>query len=212
MKAVARERREQKKTKLKDADIGCDENMGVGELSAQLVRQMEWLQGGHSELVPTARDRSAISSQSSQSFNYHSTDFVSINLSNIHRLATLYWTQVGSAMFPMELHLAYDPPKLLSVFDVSMTDDAVFQSIHYAATVCSTLAGGRRESSDIIVQMNLTIGLIYRLLQRGMGLADGMLVAVCHLALGEVSSTMSIRTMHKIDGEALKKGTAWSLR
>lgn len=67
-----------------------------------------------------------------------------------------------------------------------MTDDAVFQSMFYAAAVCSTLAKGRRDSDDVAGQMSLTIGLINRRLGGGIGTADGMLLAVCHLATGEV--------------------------
>ena len=68
-----------------------------------------------------------------------------------------------------------------------MTDDAVFQSMFYAAAVCLTLAKGRSDGDDVVGQMSLTIGLVNRRLESGIGTADGMLLAVSHLATGEVS-------------------------
>ena len=76
----------------------------------------------------------------------------------------------------------------LSSLDSSFTNDVVFHSLFYAAAVCSTLAEGKRSSSEVTAQMGMTIWSINRLLQGDMGIAGGMLGAVCHLAMGEVSS------------------------
>ena len=75
----------------------------------------------------------------------------------------------------------------LSSFDSSFVDNVVIQSLSYAAAVCSTLAKGKRNRSDITAQMNKTIRFINRRLEGERGVADGVLGAVIHQAMGEVS-------------------------
>ena len=190
MKEVARKRQE-RKTKLKDAYDKCEKAEGTEKASPTSERE-ERLSGDNVELVlvPSARDQSSPSFPLGKKVDYHFTDFLSKVQANIRRLATVYFTQLGSAMFPMEFHSAYNPPIQLSALDFSMTDEAVFQALLYAAALCSTLAEGRRDSSDVTVQMSRSMRLINQRLRDGMGTADGMLGAVSCLAMGEVSTVI----------------------
>ena len=192
MKEVARERREQKKTKLKDTDSDREKARGAEKPPLASERQIERRSGDSIELALPAQHQSTPSSPLDQEVEYNFPDLPRKSLVNIRRLAFLYFTQLGSAMFPMEFHLAYQPPWQLLVLDVSMTDDAVFQAMFYGSAVSSTLAEGKRDSHDITVQMGLTIELINRRLDGGMRVADGMLSAVSCLAMGEVSSVIAI--------------------
>ena len=192
MKEVARERREQKKTKLKDTDSQGEEAKGAGQPCLASDQRIEGCSGDNIELAVPAQHQSAPSSPLEQEVEYNFPDLPRKSLVNIRRLAFLYFTQLGSAMFPMEFHLAYQPPWQLLVLDISMTDDAVFQALLYSSAVCSTLAEGKRDSHDITVQMGLTIELVNRRLDGGMRVADGMLSAVSCLAMGEVSSVIAV--------------------
>ena len=187
MKAVARERREQKKTSLKGAMTTREKAREANEVSLPSQRPIEGLSRETVNTVPLARDQEAPYALLGLEFDYCFTDYLSKLQANRHRLETLYFAQLGSAMFPMEFHLAYNPPMQLSSFDSSFVDNVVIQSLSYAAAVCSTLAKGKRNSSDITVQVNKTIRFINRLLEEERGVADGMLGAVIHLAMGEVS-------------------------
>lgn len=107
-----------------------------------------------------------------------------------HHLVTVYFTQLASAMFPMEFHLAYNPMKQVSLVEFSMSDDAVFHALLFAAAVCERLATaeGRGWGRDTVgVQMGRTIGLVNRRLEAGVGMGDAVLGAVSCLAMGEVS-------------------------
>lgn len=188
MKEVARERREQKKTKLKDADSKLEEAKRSDEPRLPSERRIEGDSGDSMEHASPALHQSTPSPPLEQEVEYHFPDIPRKSLASIRRLAFLYFTQLGSAMFPMEFHLAYQPPWQLLVLDISMTDDAVFQALLYCAAVTSTLAEGKKDSHDITVQMGLTIELINKRLDGGMRVADGMLAAVSCLAMGEVSS------------------------
>lgn len=179
MKEVARERREQKKTKLNDANAKCEEKGVANENACRLERPISG---------SPARDQRVSCALIRPQIDYCFTDYLSAIKANIRRLASVYLTQVGSAVFPIEFHLAYNPPLQLSSLDPSFTNDVVFQSLSYAAAVCSTLAEGKRDSSEVTTQMGMTIWSINRLLEGDSGIADGMLGAVCHLAMGEVSS------------------------
>ena len=190
MKEVARERREQKKTKLKDADSKREAAKRTEESCLPSERQIEGSSGDNTEIAFPAEHQSTPSPPLDQEVEYHFPDIPRKSLVSIRRLAFLYFTQLGSAMFPMEFHLAYQPPWQLLVLDISMTDDAVFQALLYCAAVTSTLAEGKRDSHDITVQMGLTIELINKRLDGGMRVADGMLWAVSCLAMGEVSSVI----------------------
>lgn len=182
MREVCRERREQKK-KLEDEISRCDQTK---EIHAASQREPEQISKDAVEAFLLARGQSIACGSSDRRIEYCFTNYLSRIHANIHRLETQYFTQLGSAIFPMEFHLAYDPPMQLWKLDPSFTDDAVYQSLMYAAAVCSTLADGRRNSDDVPLQMSMTIGLINKLLNVGM-VGDGMLGAVSHLAMGEVS-------------------------
>ena len=193
MKEVARKRREQRKTKLKDADAECEKAKGANEMSSPSERPVERLSGDDVVSVPPARGKGVLYVSDRSEIDFCFTDYLSKTQADRRRLASLYSTHIGSAMFPMEFHLAYNPPMQLSALDSSITDDAMFQSLFYAKAVCSTLAEGNRNSIHITAQMSRTIWLINRLLDGGMCLADGMLGAVCNLAMGEVSTMVLVR-------------------
>lgn len=53
--------------------------------------------------------------------------------------------------------MAYNPIRQISLVELSMTENAVSRALLYAAAVCSTLAKGERESSEVSVQ---TIGYV----------------------------------------------------
>lgn len=185
MKEVARERREQR---LRDVETKSKEAKRAEEASLPRERLIEQLSGDDAELVPPARDHSALWFPIGP---YHLESFSSQIQANIGRLVAFYFTRLGSAVFPMEFHLAYNPPKQLQILDYTIADDAVWQSVLYAAAVTSTLAQGKSESVHVTMQMSLTIRKLNRLLQAGMGWADGMLGAVSNLAVGEVSSVIA---------------------
>ena len=193
MKEVARERREQRKTKLKDADTECEKARGANGVSSPSERPVVQLSRDDVQSLPPARGKGVLYVSDRSEIDFCFTDYLSKTQADKRRLASLYNTQIGSAMFPMEFHLAYNPPMQLSTLDSSFTDDVMFQSLFYAKAVCWTLAEGKRNSIRITAQMSKTIWLINRLLEGGMGLADGMLGAVCHLAMGEVSTVVLVR-------------------
>ena len=195
MKEVARERREQKKTKLKEVDTAGEKARGPNEAFFSSKRLTERLSGDEVVSVPPRRGSSVPCDLIRPEIDYCFMDYLSKNQAKTRRLASLYFPQVGSAMFPMEFHLAYNPPMQLRTLDSSFTDDVVVQSLSYAAAVCTTLAEGKRYSRDIAAQMSLTIGMINSLLDGEMGLNDGMLGAVSHLAMGEVSGANPERNM-----------------
>lgn len=187
MKAVARERREQKRRSLKDKIATREKAREPSGVLQPSQRPMEQLSRERVDTVPLTRDIEDPYALLGQDLDHYFTDYLSKLQANKYRLETLYFTQLGSAMFPMEFHLAYNPPMQLSSFDSSFVDNVVIQSLSYAAAVCLTLAKGKRSSSDITAQMNKTIRFINRLLEEERGVADGMLGAVIHLAMGEVS-------------------------
>lgn len=188
MKEVVRERLEQKKTKPKDADSKLEEAKGAEKPCQTSEGRMEWLSKDSIELALLAQHQSTHSFPLGQEVEYHFPDLPRKSLAKIHRLASLYFTQLGSAMFPMDFHLAYYLPWQFLILDISTIDDVVFQAVLYCAAVCSTLAAGKRDSRDVTVQMSLAIVLINKRLAGGMRVADGMLGAVSCLAMGEVSS------------------------
>lgn len=188
MKEVARQRREQKKAKLNDANAKCEEIGGANERSPQSERPGDRAPGDDVISGSSARDQRVPCALIRPEIDYCFTDYLSEIQAKTRRLASVYLTQVGSPVFPIEFHLAYNPPMQLSSLDSSFTNDVVFRSLFYAAAVCSTLAEGKRNSSEVTAQMDMTIWSINQLLQEGMGTVDGMLGAVCHLAMGEVSS------------------------
>ena len=193
MKEVARERREQRKTRLKDVDIKREKARGTNEPSLPSERPTERPSGDHVISLPPEQGYSVPYALLRPEIDYCFMDYLSQIQAKTRRLASLYFPQIGSAIFPMEFHLAYNPPMQLWTLDSTFTDDVVIQSMSYTAAVCTTLAEGKRYSSDIAAQMSLTIGMINRLLEGGMGLADGMLGAVTHLAMGEVSGANFLR-------------------
>ena len=178
MQQVVRKRREGKRAKLKNANTK----------SEKIRRESE--ESRASEVPP---DQVSGDNITSMHFDYCFNNYVSKIRINISRLKSLYFTQLGSAVFPIEFHHAYDPPLQLWSLDQSFANEGVvYQSLRYAAAVCSTLAEGKRYSSEIAAQMGLTIVLINKLLDGGLWMADGMLGAVCHLAIGEVSKVTSV--------------------
>ena len=211
MKEVARERREQKKAKLNNANTKCEEARGANETRCLSERPAERVPGGDVISVSPARDQSVACALTRPQIDYCFTDYLSGIQANIRSLNSLYLAQVGSAVFPIEFHLAYDPPMQLLSLDSSFTDYAVFQSLSYAAAVCSTLAEGKKNSREITAQMGMTICLVNRLLQEAVGIADGMLGAVCHLAMGEVSSRACSERDTATDFGALRIGATWEL-
>lgn len=188
MKEVARERREQKNAKLNYANAKCEETGGANQRSCQSERPADRTPGDDVISGSPARDQGVPCALIRPEFDYCFTNYLSEIQANTRRLRSAYFSQVGSAVFPIEFHLAYNPPLQLSSLDPSMTTDVVIQSLFYAAAVCSTLAEGKRDSSEVTTQMSMTIWWINRLLQGDVGIPDGMLGAVCHLAMGEVST------------------------
>ena len=187
MKAVARERREQKGKKLDDTKSKREKAREANEILPSSQRPMDRLPRTRVDTVPLTQDQEVPYALLGQEIDNYFTDYLSKLQANKYRLETLYFTQLGSPMFPMEFHLAYNPPIQLSSFDSSFVDNVIIQSLSYAAAVCSTLAKGKRNSSDITAEMNKTIRFINSLLEEEKGVADGMLGAVIHLAMGEVS-------------------------
>ena len=200
MKEVVRKRREGKRAKVKNANTGdtkCERirkgsqesraSEGEGPTDRLPGDNVTSMHPAQCQSVPCTR--TLIHADIDYCFN----NYVSKIHVNISRLKSLYFTQVGSAVFPIEFHRAYDPPTQLWSLDPSFANEGVvYQSLLYAAAVCSTLAEGKRYSSEIAAQMGLTIVLINKLLDGGLWMADGMLGAVCHLAIGEVSKVTSI--------------------
>ena len=187
MKSVARERREQKSKKLNDTKCTREKAREANNVLPSSRRPIESLSRTKVDTIPLTRDQEVAYALLGQKFDDYFTDYLSKLQANKYRLETLYFTQLGSLMFPMEFHLAYNPPIQLSSFDSSFVDNVIIQSLSYAAAVCSTLAKGKTNSSDITAEMNKTIRFINRLLEEEKGVADGMLGAVIHLAMGEVS-------------------------
>ena len=187
MKAVARERREQKGKKLNDTKSKREKVREANEVLPSSQRRMERLSRTRVDTVPFTQDQEVPYALLGQETDDYFMAYLNKLQANKYRLETLYFTQLGSPMFPMEFHLAYNPPIQLSSFDSSFVDNVIIQSLSYAAAVCSTLAKGKRNSSDITAEMNKTIRFINMLLEEEGGVADGMLGAVIHLAMGEVS-------------------------
>ena len=185
MKEVVRKRREQNKAKLTNAHTEYDQMSGGSEESCRPTNQ---LPGDHVTSLQPARGQSVPCTLVHANIDYCFNNYLSKIRVNIIRLKSLYFTQVGSAVLPIEFHHAYDPPTQLWSLDPSFANEGVvYQSLIYAAAVCSALAKGKRHSSEIAAQMGLTIALINKLLDAGFWMADGILGAVCHLAIGEVS-------------------------
>ena len=193
MKEVVRERREQEKARLRNANAQCKKARGANELLLQSERPTDEFLENSVMFVTPARDQSTPCTPTRPEIDYCFANYLSRIQAKIHRLESLYFPQVGSAVFPIEFHLAYDPPtQLLSLDPSFINNEVIFQSLMYAAAVCSTLQGEQGHSRDIIAQMNLTIWLINKLLDGGMWMADGVLGAVCHLAMGEVSKLITV--------------------
>ena len=110
MKAVARERREQKRTNLKDTMTTREKARDANEVSLPSQRPMERLSRERVDTVPLARDQEVPYALLGREFDHYFTDYLSKLQANKYRLETLYFRQLGSAMFPMEFHLAYNPP------------------------------------------------------------------------------------------------------
>ena len=193
MKEVVRKRRERKKATLKNTDTEC-EKIGRGSKESPAPEGTpDWPLGDSVTSLPPARSQSAQCTLVHADIDYCFNNYLSKIKFNISRLKSLYLTQVGSAMLPIEFHHAYDPPTQLWSLDPSFSNErVVYQSLIYAAAVCSTLAEGKRYSSEIAAQMGLTIGLINNLLDGGLWMADGILGAVYHLAVGEVSKVTPV--------------------
>ena len=187
MKEFHRGRRERKKTKQRDAIAKCTNIEGASEASLPLEIPPERFSADNVEVVPLVPTRNEICALPPWQSDYYLANYLNRVSANVCRLSTLYFTQLGSAMFPIEFHLAYNPPAQLLVLDSSFSGDAVSQSLAFAAAVCSTLAGGRRNSIAITVEASRTIRSINRLLEGRAGMTDGLLGAVCNLATGEVS-------------------------
>lgn len=188
MREVVRKRRERKKTKLRHASTKCEKIRRASEELCISQGVTDRLSGDNAISMPPARCQSIPCTQVHADIDYCFNNYLSKLQINISRLKSLYLTQVGSAMLPIEFHHAYDPPTQLWSLDPSFTNEGViYQSLIYAAAVCSALAEGKKHSSEIAAQRGLTIGLINKLLDGGLWMADGILGAVCHLAVGEVS-------------------------
>ena len=194
MKEFHRGRRERKKTKQGDAIAKCTKIEGASGASLPLEIPPERLSADNEEAVPLAQNTNEICAPPPWQSDYYLANYLNTVSTNVCRLSALYFTQLGSAMFPLEFHLAYNPPAQLLVLDPSFSGDAVSQSLAFAAAVCSTLAGGRRNSIAITVETSRTIQSINRLLEGGARMADGLLGAVCNLATGEVSRNMFATT------------------
>ena len=193
MKEVVRKRREGKKAKPKNANTKYEKIRGGSEESRASEGPTDRLPADNVTSITPARGQSVPCTLFHAGIDYCFNNYLIKIQVNIRRLKSLYHTHVGSAVLPIEFHRAYDPPTQLWSLDPSVTNEGVvYQSLIYAAAVCSTLAEGKRHSSEIAAQMGLTIGLINKLLDRGMWMADGMLAAVCHLAIGEVSKVTSV--------------------
>ena len=194
MKEVVRKRRERNKAKLRNAHTEYDHmSRGSEESRRALEGPTDRLPGDHVTSMQPTRGQSVPCTRVHTNIDYCFNNYLSKIRVNIIRLKSLYFTQVGSAVFPIEFHHAYDPPTQLWSLDPSFANEGVvYQSLLYAAAVCSTLAEGKRHSSEIAVQMDLTIALINKRLDGGFWMADGMLGAVCHLAIGEVSEMTSV--------------------
>lgn len=111
MKEVARNRREQKKAKLEDAVTDCEDAQEAARSCPPCGRPMERHSEDDFDLVPPARGESEPFSPFGWKIDYALTESPSEFQACIRRLATLYFTQLGSAMFPIEFHLAYNPPQ-----------------------------------------------------------------------------------------------------
>ena len=191
MKEFVRRKRVGQKAKLKNASTGGSEESGASEGPTDRPP------GDNATSMPPARGQSDPCTLVHAHIDYCFNNYLSNIKLNVSRLESLYFAQVGSAVLPIEFHQAYDPPTQLWSLDPSFTNEGVvYQSLIYATAVCSTLAEGKRYSSEIAAQMGLTIGLINKLLDEGWWMADGMLAAVCHLAIGEVSKELLLRAEH----------------
>ena len=193
MKEVVRKKGERKGAKLKDANTKSEKIRKGSEEFRASEGLTDRLPGDNVTSMLPARGQSVPCTLVHADIDYCFNNYLSKIQVNISRLKSLYFAQVGSAVLPIEFHQAYDPPTQLWSLDPSFTiDGLVYQSLIYATAVCSTLAEGKRCSSEISAQMGLTIRLINKLLDGGLGMVDGMLAAVCHLAVGEVSKATSI--------------------
>ena len=197
MKEFVRTKRVGQKAKLKNASTKREKNKGGSEESGASKGPTDRPPGDNATSMPPARGQSDPCTLVHVHIDYCFNNYLSKITVNISRLKSLYSTQVGSAVLPIEFHHAYDPPTQLWSLDPSFTyEGVVYQSLIYAAAVCSTLAEGKRYSSEIAAQLGLTIGLINKLLDEGWWMADGMLAAVCHLAIAEVSKELLLQAEH----------------
>ena len=211
MKEVVRKRQERKKAKLKNANTKCEQIRRGSEESRASEGPTDRLPGDNVTSTPLARGQSVPCTRVHADIDYCFNNYLNKIRVNICRLKSLYFTQVGSAVLPIEFHHAYDPPTQLWSLDPSFTNEGVvYQSLIYAAAVCSTLAEGKRYSSEIAAQMDLTIGLINKLLDGGLWMADAILGAVCHLAIGEVSKVTPVTSRtYLLMLECLGLGVTW---
>lgn len=197
MKEVVRTRRVGKMAKLKNAKAKTEKIRRGSEESGASEGPTDRPPGDNATSMLPARGQSVPCTLVHADIDNYFNNYLSKNKVNFSRLKSLYFAQVGSAVLPIEFHHAYDPPTQYWSLDPSYDNEGVvYQSLIYAAAVCSTLAEGKRYSSEIAAQMGLTIGLINKLLDGGMWMADGMLGAVCHLAMGEVSKELLLRAEH----------------
>ena len=105
------------------------------------------------------------------------------------RLANLYLSDVVSAMFPMESHLAFNPIRTNIVVEWAIHDDAVWHAMLYTSAICCDLKSGQGEKGSpyVIMQRQKAIASInHRLAQSPKEISEQTINAVACLAIGEV--------------------------
>ena len=200
MKGVARERRELKKSMLKGAEDQCLALLPLPKpRSPSGNRHPVPLPGGNrtpeerEPLIPAALTSTVSPQAIAQEIQWRFSAFPNTYTPNTHKLATLYFDQFATAMYPIEHLLTFNPVKTQSRFEFCMSDDVIFHGILYAAAVSSSLFNGETESSDIAIQMGRTMALVNKRLAgaEGEGTSDAVIGAVTRLATGEVSCLLT---------------------
>ena len=109
---------------------------------------------------------------------------------HLHRLVTLYFNRLVSKLYRLEDYLEFNPLKTSALFEFTMTDDAVFHSLLYAAAVASSLIDGIKGSEEVALQLSETAAIVSKRLRSiGPHITHGTIYAVTCLVMGEVGHT-----------------------
>ena len=199
MKGVARDRRERRKSMLKRAE---DKRLALSpspELPSSLGGTRHSVSSsdgnrtpkGERGIVPAALV-SAVSLQAiAPEIQWHLSAFPDIYTPNARKPTTIYFEQFATAMYPNEHSLTFNPVEARVKF--YMSDSVIFHAMLYVAAVSSSLFGGDTESSDVTIELGMTMELVNGRLagKADERTSDAVVSAVARLAFGEVSLSLT---------------------